>query len=128
MRDDDCRDALFDALEADAGDAVSLAALADWSEEQGDDAAAACLRWLAGQGRRPFYFPRPGDRGPFLWILRDDEPLVKDEAAQLPPALWRELKGNDEPGEVASYKSYRTARLAYLAAVGAWPLAPQPTA
>ena len=82
MRDELVRDALLAALDAEHDDAVSQAALADWYEEHGDPPAAACLRWLARDRRRPFYYPRPGDNGPFLWIMQEDDPIVADALAQ----------------------------------------------
>jgi hypothetical protein len=124
MDDEQAREALFLALEADAADRVVQAALADWFDEHGDTAAAACLRWLAARGRRPGFNSIQQTYGKFFWELDDRKPIINDPPAQLPGPLWQALRDNDEPHPVASFKSYRSARAAYLALLEAWRLAP----
>jgi hypothetical protein len=120
MRDETAREALLAALDADRGDAISINALGDWFEENGDQPAAACLRWVTRNARKPAHYPRQSDYGPFLWVRQGDQPIIDDRPAQLPEKLWLALKDNDEPHPVASFKSYQTARAAYLALVEAW--------
>jgi hypothetical protein len=120
MRDDDVREALLTSLDADRDDAVSQNALADWFEEKSDAAAAACFRWVARNRRRPGHYPRATQYGHFFWELQEREPIINDAEAQLPAPLWRQLKDNDEETEVASFKSYQSARAAYADLVEAW--------
>ena len=44
--------ALYDELEANPSDSLTLCALADWFEENDQDKAAECVRWLAEMGNR----------------------------------------------------------------------------
>ena len=128
MRDETAREALLAALDADRADAVAQSALADWFEENGDQPAAACLRWAARNRRRPGHYPRQSDYGAYLWVRQEPQPIIPDPPAHLPEKLWLELKGNDEPHPVASFKSYGTARSAYLALVQAWRALGEPVA
>src|SRR6516165_9564002 len=112
MRDED-REALLAALNVERGDAVSQNALADWFEEKGDSAAAACLRWVARNRRRPGHYPRASQYGHYFWELQEREPIINDPQAQLPAPLWRQLQNNDEKEPVASFKSYQSPRAAY---------------
>ena len=73
-----------------------------------------------GSTFKPIVYTAAIDRGYTPVSIIDDAP------AQLPEKLWLELKGNDEPHPVASFKSYRSARAAYLAAVAAWQALPEP--
>jgi uncharacterized protein (TIGR02996 family) len=120
MPDESTRDALLGALDAKPDDAVTLAALADWFEERGETAAAACLRWAARNGRRPGFNPWQFTYGRFYWVRRGRRPIIDDEPAQLPAALWDGLDAHDEGRPVKSFKSYKSARLAYLALILAW--------
>jgi hypothetical protein len=120
MRDEAVREALFAALDADRGDAVSQNALADWFEESGDAPAAACFHWVARNRRRPGHYPRASKYGHYFWELQEREPILNDPQAQLPAPLWHQLRGNDEKEPVASFKSYQSARSAYADLVEAW--------
>src|SRR5438093_1562964 len=82
--------------------------LADWFEEAGESAAAACLRWVTRNRRQPGFHPRPSIYGPFLWVRDEEHPIIADPPAHLPEKLWVALKDNDETEAVASFKSYRT--------------------
>jgi hypothetical protein len=128
MRDETAREALLAALDADRADGVAQSALADWFEESSDQPAAACLRWAARNRRRPGHFPRQSDYGAYLWVRQEEKPIFPDPPAHLPERLWVELAGNDEPHPVASFKSYATARAAYLALVEAWRALGEPVA
>ena len=44
------------ALRESPGDPVTLLALADWFEEQGQADNAACVRWSLRRERRPFEY------------------------------------------------------------------------
>lgn len=122
------REALFAAIDDDRTDAVSINALGDWFEENGDSNAAVCLRWVTRNGRRPSSYPRPSILGPYLWVRQEQQPIIEDPAAQIPEKLWLELKDNDETEAVASFKSYRSPRAAYVALVEAWRALGEPVA
>lgn len=124
MSDPASRDALLAALEHSPEDTVTVNALADWYEEQGDDAAAACLRWAARHGRRPGYNPGQRNFGKFFWEREEATPIIDDPPAQLPESLWLALAGNDEKYPVYSFKSYRTIRVALADLIAAWKLLP----
>jgi uncharacterized protein (TIGR02996 family) len=126
MDDEQAREALFRALETETADRVAQAALADWFDEHGDASAAGCLRWLLKQRRRPGRAPHQPTYGKFFWELEAEEPIINDPPAQLPGPLWEALRDNDEPHPVGSFKSYRTARAAYIALLAAWKRAPAP--
>jgi len=115
--------AFFGALEQDHADAVTLQALADWYDEHDDPVAAACLRWVARHGGRVGK-AAGGYYGDYFWELQEPHPIRNDPPAQLPATLWRALKDNDEPHAVGSFKSYRSATLAYKALLAAWKQAP----
>ena len=120
MRDETAREALFAALDAEAADAVAQNALADWFEENGELSAAACLRWVARNRRRPGHYARPTGYGHAFWEMQEREPILNDPPAQLPPPLFRQLGDNDEKHPVASYTSYPSPRAAYAALLAAW--------
>lgn len=115
-------DGLFQALEQDWGDTVTLQALADWFDDHDEPAFASCLRWIVRQKRRVGKVETKNEPvyGRFFWELQDAHPIRNDPPAQLPVALWRALKDNDEPHAVGSYKSYPTATSAYRALLAAW--------
>src|SRR5262245_32684215 len=96
MADESTRDALFDALESQRDDPITLAALADWFEEHDDASAAACLRWVARNGRRPGFNAWQFSYGRFFWELKGPRPIIDDPQSQLPAALWSALEGYDE--------------------------------
>jgi hypothetical protein len=120
MTDDETRDALFSALESNRGDRVSLSALADWFEEQGEPDARECLRWVVAAGRRPGFNEHQQTYGKCFWERESPHPILNDPPAQLPEPLWLALLENDEPHAVASFKSYKTARAAWLALLAGW--------
>jgi hypothetical protein len=120
MPDNPIREALFAALEADCADRATLSALADWSEENDDPDASAALRWLIRTGRRPGFNEHQFLFGKFFWSLEDPHPIMADPQALLPAILWHEIAGNDESKPVTSFKSFKTARLAYLALIAGW--------
>jgi uncharacterized protein (TIGR02996 family) len=127
--------AFYDALDqTPEEDRVTLLALADWYEEQGEPEAAECLRWTVRQGLSPFCYQRDGGGvtvssdawhdGWFWWSV--DEPSQTsdwghDPACRLPRALWQKLRHtfNYDP---AVFKEYRTRRAAYEALLEAWPM------
>jgi hypothetical protein len=135
MREGDLLEALLLALEyapaagAASGDKVadyradpaSLAALADWHDENNQPASAECLRWALLEGRRPGFNPRQTTYGRYFWGRQEPHPILDDPPAQLPDPLWLALKNNDVPLPVGSFKSYPTARAAWLALLAAWP-------
>jgi hypothetical protein len=120
MADEAARDALFLALEAQRDDYFTLAALADWFEESGDAAPAACFRWVVRTHRRPGYNVLQLTYGRFYWELEGKHPVIGDPLAQLPQVLWRALDAHDEGRPTKSFKSYKSVRLAYLALAMAW--------
>jgi uncharacterized protein (TIGR02996 family) len=120
MREQDVSEALLSALDADRGDVVSQAALADWFDEQGDAQAAECLRWVVRNRRRPGHYPAQDTYGSYFWELQEPAPLLNDPPAQLPEALWNAVGDNDEPHPVGSFKSYGSPQAAYRALVAGW--------
>lgn len=120
MPDQAIRDALFATLESQRDDPITLAALADWFEEHDDAGAAACLRWVARNGRRPGFNSCQVNYGRYFWELQGPEPILDDPRAQLPAGLWIALEGYDEARPVNSFKSFASVRLAYFALLLAW--------
>lgn len=121
MREEDATlRGLFATLEESPADPVCLSALADWSEERGDSEAADCLRWAVRNGLRPGRVRGESPYGNFFWERKEQTPILNDPLAQLPEQLWLAVGDNEERHAVGSFKSYRTARAAYLALLTAW--------
>jgi uncharacterized protein (TIGR02996 family) len=125
--------AFYLSLDQAPDDQVTLLALADWYEEQGDTQAAACLRWTVRRGLSPFRYRVGGavtqsgqewHDGWFWWTV--DEPYFLDDwrfdiTCRLPRPLWAQLRHSFayEPGV---FKQYPTRRSAYEALIEAWPM------
>jgi hypothetical protein len=120
MPDEAARDALFSALDTQRDDYLALAALADWFEENGETAAATCLHWVVRTRRRPGFNAAQMTYGRFYWELEGPSPIIDDPPARLPGPLWGALDAHDEGRPTVSFKSYKSARLAYMALVIAW--------
>ena len=60
MSQTDTLAAFYLALDETPGDPATLAALADWYEEQGQADHAACVRWTLRRRRFPFCYRREG--------------------------------------------------------------------
>ena len=123
-------DAFLLALEADPSDALSRLAYADWLEEQGYDARAACLRWTARAGKRP----SPANiksAGACLWWAKDDPSVLSrrpeiSHRHRLPEALYRAtaaLSDDEDSGASVYFRTRRDAELALQAAWESTPLA-----
>lgn len=129
------------ALEESPGDVVTLLALADWYDEQGDPDAAGCLRWVVRLGKWPFRYHQaagpPQRGGPWRegwWWWAIDGPSASVDwglpaACLLPPAVWQRMV-HGFPYRPAVFKEYATVRDAYEALIDAWarvrPDAPRP--
>lgn len=113
-------DAFFVALEKERGDAVTLNALGDWYEEQGDAVAGSCFHAVARLAIRPGFSKGQTMFGKFYWVLDAPDPIITDPPAHLPKALWDALREYDEKYSVASFKSYQTARAAYEDLLRGW--------
>jgi hypothetical protein len=120
------------ALEETPGDPVSLLALADWHEEQGNDSAAACLRWTVEQKRYPFLYRRGSlhmvshdwHDGWFWWGVENERyggDWGHPGHCLLPRALWRHLRHSFDYAP-SVFKEYATVQAAYEALLDAWPL------
>lgn len=125
--------AFYLALEENPGDTVTLQALADWFEEQGEGDRAACLRWVVRKGYCPFrYSPKAklvvsstAFRDGWFWWGRELQDYARDwghpATCHLPRKLWARLK-HSFAHEPSVYKDYPTARAAYEALLAVWPL------
>ena len=87
--------------------------LADWYEEQGQQAAADSLRWTVRRRKRPYH----GSSSIFTWFNADAiGPGLGDPESDLPGALYKHLQGGTESAHHKSYKSLRAAEEAFQAA------------
>lgn len=131
MTGPDALTAFYLTLEESPGDRVTLLALADWYDECGDDAAAACLRWAVEQGRAPYLFLRdawtsrtgPAWHDGWFWWALDHERYGMDwghsRECRLPERLWKLLRHTFDY-QPSVFKEYDTARSAYEALLDAW--------
>jgi hypothetical protein len=125
--------AIYAALDDNPADRVPLLALADWYEEHDRVDAAACLRWAARHGYRPFHYRRDGGLqvnsamwhdGWFWWAL--DDPYYgrdwgHDASCRLPRVVWWKLNHGFDYSP-AVFKEYPSRRAAYEALIAVWPL------
>jgi hypothetical protein len=125
---------LYDALEARPDDRLTLLALADWYEENAHPGAAACLRWLAEEGKHPYrYYPSNGLRhhhpswsAGWYWWTNDQEPenWGYPAACKLPYLLWDRLADTFSYDPIV-FKEYPTVRGTFEAAIAAWVALPE---
>jgi uncharacterized protein (TIGR02996 family) len=125
--------AFYAALDDNPADQVTLLALADWFEEQDRSDAAACLRWAARHGYRPFHYHR--DAGlPFngadwhdgwFWWARSNPSFGRDwgheTTCRLPDSVWMKLRHSFKY-HPAVFKEYPTRQAAYEALIAVWPV------
>lgn len=130
----DTLSAFYFALEESPGDPLTLQALADWFDEQGNAASAACLRWAVRTKRTPFHFERTGPltvvgnewHDGWYWWVKEHPQAGADwgypAECQLLSRLWKHLRHSfDYTPSV--FKEYPSVRAAYEALLAAWPLA-----
>lgn len=123
------RDALFAALEGAPDDKVTQLALADWFDEHDRPGHAACLRWLAAEGRAPFqYFEKSPIRhhhetweaGWWWWVTDSEEsPWGYPPGCVLPRKLWRRMD-HTFTYDPCVFKEYPSVRAAVLELCRAW--------
>jgi hypothetical protein len=121
--------ALYAALEADPGDAVTLNALADWFEENDQDKPAECVRWIAEMGKVPFHYTAEADiihhyegwkDGWYWWTTAGEKKgWGYPKACRLPRTLWGRMKHTFEY-DPAVFKEYPTVRGAIEAVIAVW--------
>src|SRR5262249_31745497 len=123
--------AFYLSLEESPHDPVTLQALADWYEEQGNPDAADCLRWAVQHTKSPFRYRRDsgltvssaGWHDGWLWWAVDDPYYGRDwghpRSCMLPRELWSRLH-HSFPYDPAVFKEYETAQGAYEALIDAW--------
>jgi uncharacterized protein (TIGR02996 family) len=124
--------ALFLSLDATPGDHVTLLALADWFEEQGQPEKAACLRWTIRNNLRPFRYTRDGSvtkksndwNDGWYWWARADPYIGQGWGhplhCRLPYQVWEKLHHTFTYDPLV-VKQYPTQRDAYEALLDAWP-------
>lgn len=71
------------ALYTDPADQLARLALADWLDEQGDEEAAACHRWMAREGKHPVPAGLDESAGWWPWTATGS-PAVRVPAALAP--------------------------------------------
>lgn len=128
--------AFYLSLEESPGDAVTLQALADWFEEEGQSDEAACLRWAVRRGLCPYRFRREADsaipnsptlkEGSLWWAL--DDPHYGNtwghpRSCRLASGIWKKLSHTFEY-EPAVIKQYASVREAYEALLAIWSRVP----
>jgi uncharacterized protein (TIGR02996 family) len=121
--------AFYAALEANPGDPVTLLALADWHDERGEPGRAACLRWLAREGKAPYrYYHRNRLRfhhetwrdGWWWWTTdREESPWGYPAESALPHKLWQKMRHTFDY-DPCVFKEYPTVRSAVEAVLEAW--------
>ncbi len=133
MAEPDPLTAFYLSLDESPGDAVTVLALADWYEEQGQPDSARCLRWAVRGMLYPFRYRRGAlarngkdwHDGWFWWALDDPyegqawgHPLH----CRLPLRVWNRLRHGFKY-EPRVFKEYPSQRAAYEALLEAWSLA-----
>jgi uncharacterized protein (TIGR02996 family) len=83
-------DALYETLSRTPNDWATRAVLADWYEEQGQQPAADCLRWMVRRRKRPY---RSG--ATFHWFNADCVNTGTDPESDVPGVLYRALRGRE---------------------------------
>jgi hypothetical protein len=131
MAEPDPLDAFFLTLDEAPGDAVTLQALADWYEEQGQPDSARCVRWAVRCTYYPFRYcegalkksGKDWHDGWYWWALDDPydgrgwgHPVY----CRLPRLVWNRLR-HGFAYEPRIFKEYPTQRAAYEALLEAWP-------
>jgi uncharacterized protein (TIGR02996 family) len=131
MSEPDPPAALYLTLDENPGDHVTLLALADWYEEQGQAGCAACLRWTVRNALYPFHYSRDllkkngsdWHEGWYWWAL--DDPYAGADwghplHCRLPLKVWHRLQHGFTWTPLV-FKEYPTLRAAYEALLEAWP-------
>lgn len=123
------RTAFFAALEANPADTVTLLAFADWCDEQDQSGHAACLRWLAEEGKVPYRYYHTNELrfhhetwhdGWWWWATDNEErPWGYPEASILPNKLWRKMS-HTFSYDPCVFKEYPTVRGAFEAILLCW--------
>jgi uncharacterized protein (TIGR02996 family) len=123
------------ALRQSPGDPVTLLALADYYEEQGQPDKAACVRWSLRRQRHPFEFrsdlpdlPDPVRKSPafkdcWFWWARDGgygADWGHPQSCRLPEKVWEKLKNLFETKPLV-VKHFPTVQAAYEALFEVWP-------
>lgn len=121
--------ALFDALEANPTDRVTLLALADWYEEQEQQRACGCLRWLAAEGKAPYRYRHDGDLlhhheswhdGWYWWATRRERRgWGYDRSCVLPHRQWDRVRHSFSYDPLV-FKEYPSVRAATEALMAVW--------
>src|SRR5262245_9864058 len=125
----------YHALKETPGDPVTLLALADWFEDNGQPDSASCVRWTLRRKRFPFEFHRneggllndspTWHDGWFWWTTSEiyGSDWGHPVTCRLPTDLWKRLK-NHLPHDVSVMKHFPSLQAAYEALFDAWPLFP----
>lgn len=107
-------DRLYLALSDQPNDWATRAVLADWFEDAGQLAVAACMRWMVRQHKRPY----PSTRGTSHWFNAPRVTTDNDPESDLPEAVYNELR---EPAGLDDiFRSYPTLRAADEDLYAAW--------
>ena len=121
--------ALYDELEENPGDGVTLCALADWYEENDDDKAAECVHWLAEMGKVPFRYTSEAEiihhfdgwkDGWWWWTTAATRKgWGYPKSCRLPRTMWGRMK-HSFPYDPVVFKEYPTVREAIESVIAAW--------
>jgi uncharacterized protein (TIGR02996 family) len=88
--------------------------LADWFEDNNQTEAAACLRWMIRNQKRPYHGANRGA----TWFNADTvAPGLGDPESDIPGDLFKLLEGGKE---VANHKSFTALRDAEESILAAW--------
>jgi len=127
--DDPWQAALYKAIEEKPLDSVSILALADWYEEQGQTEAAAALRWLAEQKKTPYRYIYQEElkvhfdqwKSGWYWWATDAEghDWGHPDSCVLPHKLWSKLTHAFEYNPLV-FREYPTIQGAIDAFIRAW--------
>jgi uncharacterized protein (TIGR02996 family) len=107
-------DQLYQHLAGDPNDWATRGVLADWYEEAGQPAAAACLRWMIRRRKRPY----PSDSGTFHWFNAPRTTVAKDPESDIPEPVYQMLAQTAGLEDV--FRTYNTLRAAEEDFHAAW--------
>ncbi len=106
MTDTDVVEAIHRHLDQHPDDWQARRELADLLEQAGDEAGAACQRWMVEARRRPW--------GPAVsWCWTTERSAFNDKSvvlSLLPDAVWQHLSGPSGPSGSSQDKWYLTRR------------------
>ena len=121
--------AMYDELEANPGDRLTLCALADWFEENDEIKAAECVHWLAEMEKVPFRYSSEVEilhhcegwkNGWWWWTTASTRKgWGYPKTCRLPRTLWEKMKHTFNYSPLV-FKEYPTVRAAIEAVIAVW--------